>query len=735
MSRGNAPAAPASGVMSRGNGPAKPGMPPAPAQQQAAKQPAAAPRPAAQPVPNSAFKTDVPAASAARVRKNGGDKSKMIWVAVCLVLTGGLVTAAIIGAKKLNEKFEVEKAKVIDPYKLVELLGSDVPKEREIASKALHEMGSNAEAALKEGARSSNPDIAKKSQELLISLKTSAAPGKDHAKLGGAFPRRLLFIHISKYMFLNPLTAGQAGGEDRTKGAAIRMANEWNVPFDPKDPDRNQLYFMSDTARPDNPKSNDVQTPMRNVVMGAYEQFFNTSRGQDRIVVYFGGHALEVDGKTYLAPIEGDLDDAEPTLIPLSDFYDKMKVCKATQRVVIWDVCRYNPQRGRQRPGSEPMTESLYKSLAAAPPGVEVVITCQPGENALEFFNVQIESGATANAAKYAGSAFLESMKYVAAKSGRTATKQPTQSDPIPTVDWAKAVGDRVTVMATSPVVNLKQGLKLEGKGPANWVAFDAEAPMPKRFDFPLPPKGTNPAEVAAIVNEFNVPSIKLDLIDAGLGALPFRDEVMKDYKSDITIDMVMKDKDTYKFQAKTFEAYDKIRRMWTVTSGASGGPQMRDDFKAPVNDALKTEIKKEQDFWAIGVAELELINAELDSLAAGRDSQQKRWQAHYDYARATIKARLAFMNEYNKLMGNVLTETLPALDPKLGQDTYKLTSLDKMKSGKDVIAIANEAKELYNKLITEHKGTPWAIQAKRDKAFSLGLAWQPLSSGAGTTP
>lgn len=658
----------------------------------------------------------------------------MIWVAVCLVLTGGLVTAAIMVAKSINSA-NIAKKLPDDPYKLVEHHMTSLDSvERDAAIKALRDMGDRAEPALKEGAKSSNPDVAKKCQELLASIKTDPKSNAGHAKTG-PFPRRLLFIHISKYMYLNPLTAGQAGGEDRTKGAAIRLANEWSVPFDPKDNERNQLFFMSDTARPDNLKTNDVQTPMKNVVEGTYTQFFATSRGQDRIVVYFGGHALEKDGKAYLAPIEGDLDDPEPSLIPLSDFYDKMKMCKATQRVVIWDVCRYNPQRGRQRPGSEPMSESLYKSLAAAPPGVEVIITCQPGENALEFFNVQIESGATATAPKYAGSAFLESMKYVASKNSKLVTKQAVPTDPIPIVEWSTQVGKRVTDMATSPVVNLKQGLKLEGKAPANWVAFNPEEPIAKRFEFPLPPKGTNPAEVAAIVNEFNVPSIKLDLIDSGLGALPFREEVMKDYKSDVTIDMVLKNKETYKFQAKTFDAIDKIRKMWTVTSGASGGPQMRDDFKAPVNDALKNEIKKEQDFWAIGVAELDLINAELDGLAADRESQPKRWQAHYDYARATIKARLAFMNEYNKLMGNVLTETLPALDAKLGQDTYKLTSTEKMKSSKEVQALAKEAKEAYEKLVTDHKGTPWAIQAKRDKSFAIGLAWVPISSGAGTAP
>jgi hypothetical protein len=625
-------------------------------------------------LPNPAFKTEAPGGGIVSApRKRGGGPAKMIWVAVCLLLTGGIVTGAIYGAKYVNATY----------------------------GKKGKETASNED----KGARG------------------TPTPGSNKT---GAWPRRMLFIHISKYMFLNPLTAGQNGGEDRTKGSAIRLANEWNVPFDPKDNERNQLYILSDTARPDNPKMMDIQNPMKPVVMGAYEQFFATSRAQDRIVMYFGGHALEIDGKA-------DIDDAEQTLIPVTDVYDKLKVCRATQRIVIWDVCRYNPQRGRQRPGSEPMSESLYGSLKAAPPGVEVIITCQPGENALEFFNLQVDAGATASTAKYAGSAFLEAMKYVAAKNTRQSGKQPTPSDPIALADWSAAVAKRVTDMATSPIVGLKQTMKLEGKTPANWTPYNPDEPIAKRFDFPQPPKGTSPAEIAAIVNEFNVPSIKLDLIDAGLGALPFRDEIMKDYKADVSIDMILKDQEQYKFQAKTLEVYNKIRQMWTVTSGVTGGPQMRDDFKAPVNDALKTEIKKEQDFWAIGVAELELLNAEIDSLMPLRDTQNKRWQAHYDYARATLKARLAFMNEYNKLMGDVLTETLPPLDEKLGQDRYKLVSAEKLKSKKEVQAIAAEAREAYDKVITEHKGTPWAIQAKRDKAFSLGLNWQPISSGTTT--
>ncbi len=633
------------------------------------------------PVPTSnEFKTELPVPTPGRRRyRRANGTGKIVWAVVSLVLTAGLVAGGILGARYLNEQ---------------QASGNKEKKEEE-------------------------------------KTEGKAEGDKPVASAKGGFPRRMLFIHISRYMFLNPLTyAQQLGGsigEDRTKGMAQRLAYEWQIPNEPRDPDRNQLFILSDTARPDNPKSIDVPNPMRNVVMGAYERFFATSRAQDRIVVYFGGHALEINGTAYLAPIEGDPDDPENTLIPLSDFYEKLKACKATQKVVIWDVCRYNPQRGKQRPGSEPMSESLYNALTAAPPGVEVITACQPGENALEFFNLQTEPGLYAP--KYAGSLFLEAAKHVAAKNVRM-SKQAMPSDPIPVTEWAASVAKRAAEMADSPVVGLKQTVKLSGKAKETLVAYNPDELPAKRFDFPSAPKGISGAEIAKIADEFTVPPIKSDLADTGLTEIAFRPDVMKDYLSDVTPTDIAKDPERYRFHATTLKVINKIREMWKSTPGSAGGPQLRDGFKAPVNDKLKKDIKDEQDFWAAGIAELELLNLEIDSIEPMRAEQSKRWQANYDYARAVLKARLAFMNEYNKALGDVLTETLPPLDMKLGQDSYKLASSEKMKSKRDIQKLAEEARELLTRIVAEHKGTPWAIQAKRDKTLSLGLTWQPISSG-----
>ena len=175
-------------------------------------------------------------------------------------------------------------------------------------------------------------------------------------------PRRMLFIHVGNYLYLNPLTsaapAGPTYGPDRIRSAAQQLAYEWRVPLAK---DNNQLYFLSDNG------AADARAPFKGVVGETLAKFLDGSRAQDRVLFYFGGHAVEKDGRAYLVPIEGDPDEVE-TLIPLDEVYAKVAACPAQQKVVVWDVCRYNPERGRVRPGAEPMSEELEKKLTARAP-------------------------------------------------------------------------------------------------------------------------------------------------------------------------------------------------------------------------------------------------------------------------------------------------------------------------------------------------------------------------------
>ena len=522
-------------------------------------------------------------------------------------------------------------------------------------------------------------------------------------------------------MYLNPLTQAQPARTDRTKPAALRLAFDWGIPTAK---DNNQVFILSDTL-----SGLDERLAMKSVVQGTYQEFFKTTRGQDRIAIYFGGHALERGGKAYIAPMEAEIegDDWEKSLIPLDQFYGELAKCKATQKVVMWDVCRLNPEKGKVRPGSEPMTEALYKALTSPPPGIQAVVSCKGGENAMEFNSLRPDG---INGPLFSGSAFLDALKFVAEpRNNRVPKVTPTAADPLPIAEWAPALAKRTVEMAEMAERSGntgKQSVTLAGAAPAALAPPDPAEHAAARFALPSPRPGASQAAIKSVESEFHLPPIKPGLSELALGDFPFQDDVMKDYAEDgVSIDAVLKDKEKYRFRAAVVEALNKVRDKW---SSGAGVTSIRNQLEGPINDKLKTEVKKENDDWAVGIIELELHLNKLNEVKELRAEEPKRWQAHYDFALAGVKSRLAYMNEYNKLLGNIVTETLPALDPKLNQDGYVLVASDTLKSGKDVKKMAEEAQELFQEITVKHKGTPWAIQAKQEKSVQIGLAWKAAS-------
>lgn len=622
----------------------------------------------AQTVPAAAVTDFTPSAATSAYRgrgqyRRGSGNAKYVWIGVGLVLTAGLVLGGVYGTRYVKQLIAQNNGE-----------GPGEPKNQ-----------------------------------------AGTTPGGNKPLLAnsGPFPRRMLFIHVSNYLYLNPLTyAAQQGtsrGPDRTRSAAMRLGYEWRVPVDK---DNNQSYVISDTA-----PAPETRAPMKGVIQGSYEKFFSTSRPQDRVVVYFGGHVLTAEGKTYLIPIEGDPDEPS-TLIPLDDFYAKMKASPATQKVVIWDVCRFNPGRGRTRPGSEPMSEETAAALAAVPAGVQAVITCQPGENALEFFDLTPD-GPTKPAV--AGSNFLEATRYVAEKNRTGAAVAP--NDPIKVDEWAAAINKRVNEVAAYSDPKLKQTVKVVGTPPASLVPFNKDEAFATRFDYPPAPKGASAAEITELVSEFSLPGIKSDDGESGVANFPFPAEALAAYKADVPIAEVADNKQKYPFRAAVIDSFEAIRKVW-----GKDGRTLRETFTDKTSDAIKKQILEEQLFPAEAIPRLEAAITRLEAVEEMKAGQPKRWQAHYDYALAQCKARLAFMNEYNLALGSIRTEVLPPLKP--GDDGYKLISAEKMKVKKEA-KYAEEAKELFESIVTDYKGSPWAIQAKRDKGLSLGLAWQSFNSKA----
>lgn len=55
----------------------------------------------------------------------------------------------------------------------------------------------------------------------------------------------------------------------------------------------------------------------------------------------------------------------------------------------------------------------------------------------------------------------------------------------------------------------------------------------------------------------------------------------------------------------------------------------------------------------------------------------------------------------------------------------------DSMKSKKDVKEQLEASQELFDKIATEHKGTPWAVLAKQARNAKLGLEWRTVTPDA----
>src|SRR5262249_3782722 len=110
------------------------------------------------------------------------------------------------------------------------------------------------------------------------------------------------------------------------------------------------------------------------------------------------------DDGVFLVPVEGEREN-KGSLIPLQWLYDRLAACKARQKVLILDVCRFNPARGLERPGSGPMTveegkpegamgPKLDAMLREPPDGVQVWSACIAEQHSLEFDDGNLNNGA-----------------------------------------------------------------------------------------------------------------------------------------------------------------------------------------------------------------------------------------------------------------------------------------------------------------------------------------------------
>ena len=115
---------------------------------------------------------------------------------------------------------------------------------------------------------------------------------------------------------------------------------------------------------------------------------FSRSLGSGEIgLFYFSGHGVQVEGETYLVPVNAQLsypDDAQYDAVPLGQMLSRLESSNALARIIILDACRNNPFY-RRWPASN--RSSSIRGLAAplsTGRGTFIAFSTAPGEVAAD---------------------------------------------------------------------------------------------------------------------------------------------------------------------------------------------------------------------------------------------------------------------------------------------------------------------------------------------------------------
>jgi hypothetical protein len=515
------------------------------------------------------------------------------------------------------------------------------------------------------------------------------------------FPRRALFISVNDYLYANPLHFGAA--PYRTFPGASTWAVRTLFGNLPLRVPNTQLVHLSDNGV-------DPHSPLKPVIERTLADFVNTCRAQDRIAVLFAGHVVELEKEAYLVPLEGDLTKPD-TLIPLSWVYDRLKECRARQKVLILDVCRFDPTLGRERAGGEPMGKVLSARLQQPPPGVQVWASCALGQQAYELEN---------------GSVFLQALCTALMELRKSGGLQEPGS-PLPLESLVGLVNAQMTRTLTPH--KLTQTSRLTGKEAPGGSPPNPEEPpaLVVRIEPPPTLGGAAPvAEVKSILDQMNrIPPVRSgrnNVFESRLdpARLPaFSAEKLDEFKADYPAAELEKSP----FRAAIVKAIHALQENATKF-------KMRESFVGANSAQVKAKVRNEQTEPGKAKFYLKEALSDLREAAKLRDKEpSKRWQAHFDYVEARLLARLIYLSEYNYALAKIRTDSLPELPEGMTAYQLRLGSKEKVevpRSESEWKGWMKELKRSWERIINQYRGTPWAVIARREQMTALGLEWRP---------
>ncbi len=106
---------------------------------------------------------------------------------------------------------------------------------------------------------------------------------------------------------------------------------------------KENVYLMCDDV--DDPK----EQPRQNRIFARLNATLRLPKKEDVILVYFAGHGIEADGKTYLLPSDATMTQLKTSSIPLSFLRERLEACAAEKKFLILDACHSGQGRNANR--------------------------------------------------------------------------------------------------------------------------------------------------------------------------------------------------------------------------------------------------------------------------------------------------------------------------------------------------------------------------------------------------
>ena len=151
------------------------------------------------------------------------------------------------------------------------------------------------------------------------------------------------------------------------------------------------------------------------------------------------------------------------------------------------------------------------------------------------------------------------------------------------------------------------------------------------------------------------------------------------------------------------------------------GQPAM--DFPPADDAAFKAALARNQE---VAARVLYTVDAALEPITAvikRRDHEtSRRWQAHFDLIRGRLVAVKIRCYEYNVICAQMKKDPPKFTNP--ASNAWKLVPDPTIRISEKAAAAGKEARALLQRVVDEHKGTPWALLAQRELKDPFGFKW-----------